>query len=492
MGTFFSTKESTTGVWGRSAPIMNTVDTNSDYHNLTPQSMIKKIKNILPGRVLSEPEDLFCYGFDASYNRGKPIAVVKPVSTDEVSRAVSFGFEEGVSLVPRGAGSGMTAGAVPLEKSIVLSLESMNRILDIDESNLVAVVEPGVINAHLQDVLEHRGLFYPPDPASMAFCTIGGNVAENAGGPRALKYGVTSDYVLGLEIVLPDGKVLITGGKTHKGVVGYDLTRLIVGSEGTLAVITKIFLKVIPLPEEIITLLCIFPRLDKAAEAVSRITALKIVPRTLEFMDRETIQAVEKYKTVGFPGNADALLLIETDGPRDSAARDAERVADICSSLGARVSAADDVFARQRLWEARRAVSPALYRISPTKINEDIVVPRSRIPDMLKSLREISEKHNLKIVNFGHAGDGNIHVNIMTDINDKDEFKRAKDAVGEVFEATLKLGGTISGEHGVGLTKARYIGMELSPESIGLMKSIKRVFDPKGILNPGKIFPNDM
>jgi glycolate oxidase len=450
---------------------------------------VKNIKDILPkGRVFTEAEELFCYGFDASSSQDIPSAAVKPINTDEVSKVVAFAFKHGIPIVPRGAGSGMTAGAVPLKDSIVLSLEAMNRILEIDEKNLVAVVEPGVINSHLQKALELRELFYPPDPASMDFCTLGGNVAENAGGPRALKYGVTRDYVLGLELVLPDGRILTTGVRTHKGVVGYDLSRLIVGSEGTLAVITKIFFKVLPLPEETITLLCVFPDIDGATVAVSRITASRIIPRALEFMDQETINAVESYKSIGLPKEAGALLLIEVDGSADSVVKDAEKIASICHSLGARVSIADDIFAKQRLWEARRAVSPALYRISPSKINEDIVVPRSKIPEILRLLRDIGNKHNLKIINFGHAGDGNIHVNIMTDRKNKEEYKRAEDAVRDIFEATIKLGGTISGEHGIGLTKAKYIGMELSSVSIGLMKAIKKVFDPKGIMNPGKVF----
>ena len=453
--------------------------------------LMRDLKEILPGRVSTEAEELFCYGFDASSGAGLPCAVIRPVNTDEVSKVIDFASKHDISVVPRGAGTGMTSGAVPLENSIVLSLEGMNKILEIDDKNLVAVVEPGVINSHLQTALEQRGLFYPPDPASMDFCTLGGNVAENAGGPRALKYGVTRDYVLGLEVVLPNGKVLMTGVKTHKGVVGYDLTRLIVGSEGTLVVITKIFLKVLPLPEETVTLLCTFPELNEAAEAVSKITFERIIPRSLEFMDKETIQAVEDYKSTGLPKDAEALLLIEEDGPARSVSENAEKIASICSSLGAKVSIADDVFAKRRLWEARRAVSPALYRISPSKINEDIVVPRSKIPDMLRQLKDIGKKYNVKIVNFGHAGDGNIHVNIMTDRNNKDEYRRAEDAVKDVFEATLKLGGTISGEHGVGVTKARYLGMELSKENIELMKGIKKVFDPKGIMNPGKIFPVD-
>lgn len=451
---------------------------------------MKTIKDILPqGMVSTEPEELFCYGFDASSNEGVPLAVARPSTTDEVSRIIDFAFNQGIPIVPRGAGTSMTGGSVPMKDSIIISLEAMNRVVEIDERNLVVVVEPGVINSHLQRALEQKRLFYPPDPSSMDFCTLGGNVAENAGGPRALKYGVTRDYVLGLELVLPDGKVLTTGVKTYKGVVGYDLTRLIVGSEGTLAVITKIFLKVLPLPEEIITFLVMFSEIEDAANAVSKIIGSKIIPRTLEFMDHESIQAIESYKSVGLPTDAVAVLLIEVDGSANSVAEEAEKIASICYSLGAKVKAAEDDFARQKLWEARRAISPALYCISPTKINEDIVVPRSKIPDMLRILRDISQRYNLKIVNFGHAGDGNIHVNIMTDKRNRDEYQRAKEAVRDIFEAAINLDGTISGEHGVGITKAKYIGMELSPEAIRLMKDIKRVFDPKGIMNPGKIFP---
>jgi glycolate oxidase len=325
----------------------------------------------------------------------------------------------------------------------------------------------------------------------MKFCTLGGNVAENAGGPRAVKYGVTKDYVLGLETVLPDGRVLMTGGRTYKGVVGYDLTRLLVGSEGTLGIITKIFLKVLPLPEETVTMLCTYDTLDAAAQSVSRITSSSVIPRALEFMDNESIRAVENYGSFGLPADAEALLLIEVDGPRAAVKEEAEKIASICKSLGGNVSIAEDIFSKQRIWDARRAISPALYRIRPTKINEDIVVPRGRIPDMLRALREIAEKNDLIIANFGHAGDGNIHVNVMTDKDDEGEYRRARESVRDIFEATLQLGGTISGEHGIGLTKKQYVGMELSDTSIEIMKKIKNVFDPKGILNPGKMFPQD-
>jgi len=451
----------------------------------------KKIEDILPGKVSTDKEELFCYGFDASSTEGSPSAVVRPVSTEEVSEVASFAFNNDIPVVPRGAGTGMSGGAVPLKDTIVLSLEGMNRIIGIDKENMVAIVEPGVINYHLQEKLEEVSLFYPPDPASMKFCTLGGNVAENAGGPRAIKYGVTKDYVLGLETVLPDGRVLLTGGITYKGVVGYDLTRLLVGSEGTLGIVTKIFLKVLPVPEETATLLCTFSKLDDAARSVSKITSSSIIPRTLEFMDNDSIGAVENYKSFGLPINAEALLLIELDGTHAAVTEEAEKVASICTSLHGSVSIAEDIFSKQRIWEARRAISPALYHIKPTRINEDIVVPRGNIPEILKAIREIAEKNNLIIANFGHAGDGNIHVNVMTDKDDKEEYQRAKDSIKDIFEATLKLGGTISGEHGVGLTKKQFVGMELSDTSIAIMKNIKNVFDPKGIMNPGKIFPPD-
>jgi glycolate oxidase len=297
--------------------------------------------------------------------------------------------------------------------------------------------------------------------------------------------------VLGLEVVLVDGTVITTGGKTLKGVVGYDLTSLIVGSEGTLGIVTKAFLKLLPLPDEIATLLCSFSQLDKAARAVPEIISSGINPRVLEFMDHEAIAAIEQYKPVGLPHYAEALLLIEVDGPRRQVLEEAEKTASVCKSLGASVRLADDIFSRRRLWEARKALSPALYNLKPTKINEDIVVPRTKIPDMIESLKGISRKYGVKIVTFGHAGDGNMHVNIMTDRENRDEYRRAKDAVKDVFEATLRLQGTISGEHGIGLSKAPYLGMELSDASIHLMKGIKKVFDPGLVLNPGKIFSSD-
>jgi len=450
------------------------------------EQMVDKLSDI---NISTAPEDLICYGFDASGLELSPSAVVWPKNTEDVVKIMKYAFENGIPVVPRGAGTGMTAGAVPSKGAIIISFEKMKRIIEIDSENLTAFCEPGVINGKLQHELESIGLFYPPDPASMQFCTIGGNVAENAGGPRALKYGVTKDYVMGIEAVLPNGEVITTGVRTAKGVVGYDLTRLFAGSEGTLSVFTKIRLKVLPLPQDVVTLLAVFGHLEAAGDAVTSIISSKIIPRTLEFMDSEAIAAVENFRPVGLPGEAEAVLLIELDGHPSAITKEAGRIAEICEKLGAEIRMAEDDEARDKLWMSRRSISPALYKIRPTKINEDIVVPRNRVTEMLRRLRRLSEESRIKIVNFGHAGDGNIHVNIMVDKSDEDEYRKGLSLVEKVFHETLSLGGTISGEHGIGLTKTGYIGMEVSKQALEIMKSIKHVFDPKKILNPGKIFP---
>lgn len=436
------------------------------------------------------PEDLVCYGFDASYVKpGSASMVVWPQSTDEVSRIMRYASANRLSIVGRGAGTGMTAGAVPTKGSLVMSFEKMNNILEVDSGNMTALVEPGVINGNLQSELSKLGLFYPPDPASLNFCTLGGNVAENAGGPRAVKYGVTRDYVMQMEAVLASGDVITTGVKTYKGVVGYDLCRLLIGSEGTLAAITKILLKALPLPEEVITLLVSFGSIGFSGAAVSDIMASGIIPRTLEIMDRGAIDAVESYRASGLPSDAEALLLIELDGHPAAIQNEADRVVDICEKLGGTVEQAADEEAREKLWEARRIVSPALHHLNMKKINEDVVVPRTRLPEMLVYLSELSAKSGIKIVNFGHAGDGNIHINIMSPKDDEDEYARAQGLVKDIFTKVLELEGTISGEHGVGLTKAAYIDMEVREHELELMRGIKKLFDPHGMLNPGKIFP---
>jgi glycolate oxidase len=435
-------------------------------------------------------EDLLCYSFDSSIAEPVyPKLVCWPKNTDEVVKAVNYAEQNNLSIVPRGGGTGMAGASVPTGTDcMVISLEKMRKLLDIDTKNMTATVEPGIINGRLQKELEYLGCFYPPDPASLNICTIGGNVATNAGGPRALKYGVTRDYVMSVESVLSDGTVITSGGRTHKRVVGYDMKNLFIGSEGTLAISTRIRLKILPLPEDVMTLLLLFNSLETSGVAVSKIMSSKIIPRTMEFMDRQSILAVENYKPTGMPSDVESLLLVELDGFAGTIKRQAERIVDICHTLGGDAIVAEDDIAREQLWDARRSISPALYHIKPSKINEDIVVPRDKIPAILMELKTISEKSGVQIINFGHAGDGNIHVNVMTDINNPDEYAKGMNVITKIFEATLKLGGSISGEHGIGTAKARYIGMEIKPEELALMRKIKKVFDPNGIMNPGKIF----
>tara|TARA_B100000315_G_scaffold33171_1_gene27845 strand:+ start:14485 stop:15861 length:1377 start_codon:yes stop_codon:yes gene_type:complete len=450
----------------------------------------KKIESIVKPEFVSDAdEDRFCYSYDATGGKSLPDLVVRPATVEEISKIVMIANEHLIPLIPRGSGSGFVGGSTPVSGGIVLILTRMSKIIDVDEDNLTAEVEPGVITQKLQQEVEKLGLFYPPDPASLKFSTIGGNVAVNSGGPRGIKYGVTKDYVLGLEAVLPTGEIIHTGVKTVKGVVGYDLTQLLIGSEGTLAIITKILLKLLPKPKKVRTALAIFPEVDDAARAVTEIIRSKIIPAKLEFMDCTAIECVEEYIEIGLPKKAGAMLLIEVDGDDDVLEKEIKQIELLCNkyNTGQILIAADDK-EQGKLWAARRAISPALGRLKPTKINEDIVVPRNKIPSIIKRIRKIAEDFNLTIINFGHAGDGNIHVNIMTDKQDKDEYARAEKAVKEIFSAVLDLEGTISGEHGVGLTKSPYISMEIEPVVLRKMKEIKKIFDPNNIMNPGKIF----
>ncbi len=450
----------------------------------------KKIETIVRSEFVSDAdEDRFCYSYDAAGGKSLPDLVVRPATAEEISKIVMLANEYLIPVIPRGSGSGFVGGSTPVSGGIVMILTRMSKIIYVDEDNLTAEVEPGVITQKLQQEVEKSGLFYPPDPASLKFSTIGGNVAVNSGGPRAIKYGVTKDYILGLEAVLPTGEIIHTGVKTVKGVVGYDLTRLLIGSEGTLGIITKILLKLLPKPKKVRTALAVFPEVDDAARAVTEIIRSKIIPATLEFMDYTAMQCVEDYLEVGLPKKAGAMLLIEVDGDDDVVDKEIKQIDLLCNkyNTGQILIAADDQ-EQGKLWAARRAISPALGRLKPTKINEDIVVPRSKVPSIIKRIRKIAEDFNLTIINFGHAGDGNIHVNIMTDKKDKDEYERAKKAVKEIFSAVLDLEGTISGEHGVGLTKSPYIRMEIEPVALRKMEEIKKVFDPNNIMNPGKIF----
>lgn len=439
--------------------------------------------------VSFELEDLLCYSYDATKTMSQPDGVVFPKNASEISLILKMANAEGFPVIPRGAGTGFSGGSVPVEGGVVLSTERMKGILSIDTENLTAVVEPGVITWDFQQAAEGLGLFYPPDPTSMKFSTIGGNIAECAGGPRAVKYGVTRDYVTGLEVVLPTGEIINTGVKTAKGVVGYDLTRLIVGSEGTLGVVTKAYLRLLPKPETVRTLLAVFKDVTDAARAVSAIIRARIIPSTLELIDSVSIRCVEEHARIDLPADAGAVLLIEVDGSSDATAIEVEGVKKVCEEHGAQVRTAEGKAEVKGLWMARRALSASLYKIKPNKINEDVVVPRSEIPALIEGIQTIAGRHGLLIACFGHAGDGNIHVNVMHDAKDAAEAQAAKQAVTEVFELTLSLGGTISGEHGVGTAKAPFIGMELDLTVLDLMKRLKKAFDPNGVLNPGKIFP---
>jgi glycolate oxidase len=452
-------------------------------------SVLKELTRILgPAHLLTSPEERVVYSYDATRQQSVPWAVARPASSSEISKILALANRERFPVVPRGAGTGMSGGSVPVQGGLVLSFERMNRILEIDEGDFLAVVEPGVITGDLQREVEARGLFYPPDPASRQFCTLGGNVAECAGGLRAVKYGVTKDYVLGLEVVLPTGEIIETGSRAVKSVAGYDLTKLIVGSEGTLGVVTKITLKLLPMPESVRTLAAFFSGVEAAARAASRILAGRIVPRALELVDDAALRAVETYLKEDLSGGEAAMLLVEVDGPAETTVRESARIVDILQEAGAsRVRRAESDAEREHLWKARRSISPALYTLKPKKVNEDIVVPRSKIAEILREIGDIARRHNLLIVNFGHAGDGNIHTNILID---ETELQRAETAVKEIFAATLRLGGSITGEHGIGTSKAAYLPMEVKPEALAAMKRIKQALDPNNILNPGKIFVN--
>ncbi|QGP92980.1 putative FAD-linked oxidoreductase [Neomoorella glycerini] len=440
-------------------------------------------------RVLASPEDLLCYSYDGTFVAYKPDVVVKPASTEQVARVLELACREGIPVHPRGAGTGLSGGSVPRGGGIALVMTAMNTIYEINPEDMLAVAGPGVITAELHRAVEERGLFYPPDPGSAEFCTLGGNVAECAGGPRALKYGVTRDYILGLEVVLADGRVVHPGGRTVKNVTGYDLCRLFTGSEGTLGVITKITLRLIPKPQAVKTILAAFKDLVQTGEAVNAILSAGIIPRTLEIMDSVSIAIVEQFSPCGLPREAAAVLLIETDGDREQAQREAERVVKVLKEVGsAEIRLAADAREAGELWRARRAVSPAITRIKPTKIAEDATVPRSQVPAMIRRLGQIREKYQIDLVIFGHAGDGNLHPNIACDCRDAGEMQRVEKAIAEIFQAALELGGTLSGEHGIGLLKAPFLMAELGEAGYQAMRDIKRSLDPKNILNPHKIF----
>lgn len=441
-------------------------------------------------RVLTEKEDLIPYGFDGTAAlKQLPATVVFPETTAEVAAVLKVAAERKIPVVTRGSGTGLSGGSVPVAGAIVLCLLRMNRIIEVDEKNLTLMVEPGVITKAIDECAERHGLFYPPDPSSMKVSTIGGNVANNSGGLRGLKYGVTRDYVMGLEVVLADGQVTWLGSKCVKDVAGYSLRDLFIGSEGTLGVITRILLKLVPRPAGRQTLLATYGSMEAAAETVSAIIAARVIPCTVEFLDRTTIRCVEDYAHVGLPTDCEALLFMETDGHPVVVAEEAEAMARIARDHGAlKVTIARDETQATQLATARRSAFAALARLRPTTILEDATVPRSELARMIRFIEETAAKHRLEVATFGHFGDGNLHPTFLTDERDAGEMERVHAAFSEIMAFTLSLGGTVTGEHGVGLAKKEFLPRQFDPCSFALLKRLKATLDPDHLLNPGKIF----
>jgi glycolate oxidase len=448
-----------------------------------------------PDRVLDDSSTLAHYGRDASgLGPFAAEAVVFATCPAEVAILLRLADEHGFPVTPRGAGTGLTGGALPVRGGVVLSLERMTAILDLDDSSLVAAVEPGVVTGELQRTVEALGLFYPPDPASLGVCTLGGNVAHNAGGPRALKYGVTREYVLGLEAVLIGGRTVRCGRRTFKGVTGYDLTAMFVGSEGTLGVVTQITLKLLPAPRALATLLAVFPDAFAAGEAVTAILRCGQLPRALELIDRRSIAELRAHTAYRFPPAAGAVLICELDGEPEGFDSALAACAHACERAGAiELIQAFDERERESLWAARRAVYPALVAAYPRMRTEDICVPRAAIPEALRRIDRLASEHEVQVATIGHAGDGNLHLALLRGADDPetgDGGSRLDALSADLLRASLELGGTVTAEHGIGHAKRQYLPWEVSPEAVSLQRQIKHVFDPKGLLNPGKIFPD--
>ncbi|SEQ25956.1 D-lactate dehydrogenase [Ectothiorhodospira magna] len=456
-----------------------------------PTSLLKSLATAV-GRdnLLTRAADCWPYGGDNSRLHAPPQAVVFATCTEQIQAVVQHCRAHGVPLVPRGRGTGTTGATVPDQGGVVLTLERMDRILDMDPDNRLAVVQPGVTNQALQDAAGHHGFFWPPDPTSAAYCTIGGNLAYNSAGPRAVKYGTPRDNTLGLTAITGSGHLLRTGVHTTKGVVGYDLTRLLIGSEGTLGIITEAIVKLTPLPEAKRTLQAVYTSMTAAAQAVSRIMAQPVVPCALEFMDGRAIDMIRHYSQAALPEDAGGLLMIEVDGPEAGLDAAAQRVAAAAAGEGClEVALARTQAEVKALWATRKALSPALRTIAPKKINEDVVVPVSKMPVLISGLEKLGSSHGITIVSFGHAGNGNIHVNLLVDPDDTEQMKAADACLKGVFDLVLGLRGSISGEHGIGLVKRPFVAQELGQPALALMHDLRRCFDPDGILNPGKGLP---
>lgn len=429
------------------------------------------------------------YAQDAVKEKFPPEAVLLPRTTDEIAAILRLANEARFPVTARGGGVGYTGGAVPIEGGVVVGTDRMNRIREVNADDLYVVTEPGVTTFALQQAVEAHGLFYPPDPASYKDSFIGGNIAENAGGMRSAKYGVTKHYVLGLEVVTPTGEIIKTGGRTSKNVVGFDLTGLICGSEGMLGIITEATLRLVPLPEATRTVRATFKTMREACSAVVRFSRARVVPVAIEVLDRNAIAAVESHYAFGLAVNAGALLIVSVDGSIEEVERTSRLVEEVLREGGGfDVLRAETREEEDKLWDVRRAISPALKKFGTLKFNEDVVVPRSRVPELIEQVEEIGRRYETFVVNFGHAGDGNIHVNFMCDREDREAVRRAREAVRETFSVAVSLGGTISGEHGIGYVKAPYLDMAITGPTVEAMKRIKRALDPLGILNPGKMF----
>ena len=455
------------------------------------QSILQRFRNIVGNdNIRDDQASLLAYSYDSTAQfQALPHAVLSPINKEQVAEIVKVCNTYHIPIIPRGSGTNLCAGTTPLEGGVVLLFTHMNQILEIDEKNLTMTVQPGAFTKDVFDAAAEVGLFYPPDPGSMHISQIGGNISENSGGLRGLKYGVTNDYVLGLEVVLPNGEIIQTGGKLAKDVAGYNLTELFTGAEGTLGVITEAILKLIPQPETTKTMLALFHDLEAAAQTVSNIIANRIIPVTLEFLDQPTVKVVEDFAKIGLPTEAKAVLLIEQDGAPEVVERDIDTISTLCKENGAfDVQIAQSKEEAEALMTARRSALSALSRLMPTTILEDATVPRSEIANMVQAINDIAEKYDITICTFGHAGDGNLHPTCLTDARNKVEIARVEQAFAEIFEKAVALGGTITGEHGVGTMKLPYLHLKVGEAGLDVLRSIKQAIDPNRIMNPGKMF----
>ena len=455
------------------------------------QSNLKKLRDVVGAEnVLTSREDLIPYAFDGTAAmKEMPGGVVFAVSTEQISAVLKLANDTETPVVTRGSGTGLSGGSVPAADCIVLCTVKMGAILEVDAANLTMTVEPGVTTIQIAEAAEKAGLFYPPDPGSMKISTIGGNVAENSGGLRGLKYGVTRNYVMGMEVVLPDGEVMWLGNKCVKDVAGFSLKDVMIGSEGTLGVITKVLLRLIPKPAAKKTMVATFDAMDAAAQTVSDIIAAQIIPCTLEFLDRTTIHCVEDFAKVGLPLDCEALLLMETDGHPDAVAEEASKMEELAKANRAKeVRVAKDDAEATQLATARRSAFSALARLAPTIILEDATVPRSELAHMIRFVADVAKKYDLKIGTFGHMGDGNLHPTFLTDERNESEIHRVHEAFKEIFDEAIRLGGTITGEHGIGIAKKEFLPKFAGVAQMRVMRELRKALDPKGILNPGKMF----